>query len=157
MLINVEEMRMLKVNDTEVRFKLIRQNIERFFRDYIYYFNIYERNELIIDAGYLPYHYLDSQVLHRLINLLEDELGYGIIIMKITNVNKKGYIKDDLINIRLFDKQNMVAKDADDYFNLKMFHPLYSTFHDYNNIDGSYVSEKSYLSCIGLEQNVLLN
>lgn len=156
MLINVERMRMLKTRDPEVRFKLIKKNLERFFRDYIYYFNVYDRDELIIDSGYLPYHYLDQDVLDRIISLLENELGYSIIIMKTTNTNKIGYIKDDLINIRLFDRELTDPKTADDYFNLKMFQPLYSSFHNYYNIDGRQEYTKSYLSCLDVTNSYLL-
>lgn len=153
MLINVEKMRMLKTRDPEVRFKLIKQNLERFFRDYIYYYNVYDRDELIIDSGYLPFHYLDQEVLDRVIRLLEVELGYSIIIMKTTNINKIGYMKDDLINIRLFDKISTSPKEVDDYFNLKLFQPLYSSFHNYYNIDGSQKQLSSYMSCISCLDN----
>ena len=146
MLIDVNTMRKLKVNDTNVKYKLIKQNIERFFRDYIYYFNIYEGNELIIDSGYLPYHYLDSEVLNKIIYLLEIELGYAIIIMKITNTYEKGYKKGDLINIRLFDLETAGYKELDDYFNLRMYQAIYSTMHNFNNILGEIV-EDNYLSC----------
>lgn len=156
MLINVEKMRMLKSNNAEMRFKLIKQNIERFFRDCIYYYNIYESKELIIDAGYLPYHYLDEEVLNKIINLLEKELGYNIIIMKITNTTKKGYQKGDLINIRLFDIKTASPKDIDDYFNLKMFQPLYSSFHNYYNISGENEGITSYMSCLK-SNDILLN
>lgn len=154
MLIDVEKMRRLKNNTPEMKFSLLKPNIERFFRDYIYYFNIYDRDEIIIDSGYLPYHYLDNQVIEKLINLFENELGYNIIIMKTTNINKLGYQKGDLINIRLFDRQNTTAKDIDDYFNLKMFQPLYSSFHNFNNISGERILDP-YLSC--LAQNNILN
>lgn len=157
MLINVEKMRLLKTRNPEVRFKLIRQNLERFFRDYIYYYNVYDRDELIIDSGYLPFHYLDQEVLDMIIRLLEVELGYSIIIMKITNTNKIGYLKDDLINIRLFDKESAKPKDADDYFNLKMFQPLYSSFHSYYNIDGNQKKIASYMSCLDTNTNLLLD
>ena len=40
MLIDVEKMRLLKTNNPEMKFRLLKQNIERFFRDYIYYFNV---------------------------------------------------------------------------------------------------------------------
>lgn len=149
MLIDVNKMRLLKSDNPEMRFKLVKQNIERFFRDYIYYYNVYDRKELIIDSGYLPFHYLDEIVLNKIINLLEKELGYGIIMMKTTNINKKGYQKDDLINIRLFDSKTADPKDIDDYFNLKMFQPLYSTYHNYYNISGEdEKKEASYLSCL---------
>lgn len=159
MLIDVNKMRMLKSDDPEVRFKLVKQNIERFFRDYIYYFNVYDRKELIIDSGYLPFHYLDEPVLNKIINLLEKELGYGIIIMKTTNVNKNGYEKGDLINIRLFDSQTTNAKEVDDYFNLKMFQPLYSTYHNYYNIAGNIEKEntQTYISCMDNKNNFLLD
>lgn len=156
MLINVEKMRLLKTRNPEVRFKLIRKNLERFFRDYIYYYNIYDRDELIIDSGYLPYHYLDQDVLDMIIRLLEEELGYAIIIMKTTNINKIGYIKDDLINIRLFDRELTNPKEADNYFNLKMFQPLYSSFHNYYNIDGSQRQLPSYVSCLNAQNTYLL-
>ena len=152
MLIDVNTMRKLKVDDTVVKYKLIKQNIERFFRDYIYYFNIYERDELIIDSGYLPYHYLDSEVLTKIISLLEVELGYAIIIMKITNTYEKGYRKGDLINIRLFDLEKATFKELDDYFNLRMYQAIYSTMHEFNNILGEITQEK-YLSC---KQNLSL-
>lgn len=158
MLIDVNKMRLLKTNNPEMRYKLVKQNIERFFRDYIYYYNVYDRKELIIDSGYLPYHYLDEIVINKLIDLLEKELGYGIIIMKTTNINKNGYEKGDLINIRLFDSQNSDPKDIDDYFNLKMFQPLYSTFHNYYNISGENEHlNKSYVSCldVGVNNNIL--
>lgn len=147
MLIDVEKMRKLRNNTPEMKFSLLKPNIERFFRDYIYYYDIYNRNELIIDSGYLPYHYLTPEVIEKLINLLENELGYNIIIMKTTNTNKLGYQKGDLINIRLFDRQNTTAKEIDDYFNLKMFQPLYSSFHNFNNIYGDRKID-SYLSCL---------
>ena len=153
MLIDVNTMRKLKVDDTMVKYKLIKQNIERFFRDYIYYFNIYERDELIIDSGYLPYHYLDNEVLNKIISLLEVELGYAIIIMKITNTFEKGYKKGDLINIRLFDLEKATYKELDDYFNLRMYQAIYSTMHNYNNILGEIV-EETYLSC---KENLLLS
>lgn len=155
-LINVEKMRMLKSNSSEMKYRLIKQNIERFFRDCIYYYNIYEAKELIIDAGYLPYHYLDYDVLNSIINLLEKELGYKIIIMKISNITKKGYQKGDLINIRLFDIKTADPKDIDDYFNLKMFQPLYSSFHNYYNIDGKLDVDNTYMSCLKCN-NFLLN
>lgn len=156
MLIDVNKMRLLKTNNPETRYKLIKQNIERFFRDYIYYYNVYDRDELIIDSGYLPFHYLDEIVLNKLIDLLEKELGYGIIIMKTTNINKNGYEKGDLINIRLFDSQTANPKDIDDYFNLKMFQPLYSTFHNYYNISGEY-NQNTYLSCLDFKNNILMD
>lgn len=137
MLIDVEKMRMLKTDNPEIKFKLVKQNIERFFRDYIYYYNVYDRDELIIDAGYLPFHYLDEQVLIKVINLLENELGYNIIIMKITNIDKVGYCKGDLINIRLFDLKTATKKQVNEYFNLRMFQPIYSSFHNYYNINGT--------------------
>jgi len=157
MLINVEKMRMLKTRNPEVRFKLIKQNLERFFRDFIYYYNVYDRDELIIDSGYLPFHYLDQEVLDKVINLLEVELGYAIIIMKTTNTNKIGYKKDDLINIRLFDKSSAKPKDADDYFNLRLFQPLYSSFHSYYNIDGNQKQIDSYISCIDTSEKCKLD
>lgn len=154
-LIDVEKMRMLKTNNSEMKFKLIKPNIERFFRDYIYYFNIYDRDELIIDSGYLPWHYLDENVINMVINLLEKELGYNIIIMKTTNTSKKGYQKGDLINIRLFDRQNTTIKEVDEYFNMKMYQPLYSSFHNYSNISG--IDETpSYLSCLNTSNSYLL-
>lgn len=158
MLIDVEKMRLLKTDNAEMKFKLLKPNIERFFRDYIYYYNIYDRNELIIDSGYLPYHYLDATVLDKLIALLEKELGYNIIIMKTTNVEKSGYQKGDLINIRLFDIKNTTPKEVDDYFNLKMFQPLYSSFHNYYNINGEEkVKDKPYLSCMDSKNKFLLD
>lgn len=155
MLIDVEKMRMFRTNDPEVKFKLVRQNLERFFRDYLYYYNVYDRDELIIDAGYLPFHYLDEQVLNKVIRLLEEELGYAIIIVKITNTNQIGYQKNDLINIRLFDTQTASVKDVDDYFNLKMFQPIYSTLHSYYNIDGN-TALAPYLSCLDTSKGYLL-
>lgn len=157
MLIDVERLRMLKTDNPEMKFKLIKQNLERFFRDYIYYFNVYDREELIIDAGYLPYHYLDEEVLRKIISLLEEELGYAIIIVKITNVNQKGFKKGDLINIRLFDPKTALPKDIDDYFNLKMFQPIYSSLHHYSNISGDKVEEKTYLSCLDATPVLLEN
>lgn len=155
MLIDVNKMRMLKSDNPEMRFKLVKSNIERFFRDYIYYYNVYDRKELIIDSGYLPFHYLDEIVLNKIINLLEKELGYGIIMVKTTNINKKGYQKDDLINIRLFDSKTADPKDIDDYFNLKMFQPLYSTYHNYYNISGDNENkEMSYMSCLEVGSGV---
>lgn len=146
MLIDINTMRNLKVDNAEVRYKLIKQNIERFFRDYIYYYNIYDGKELIIDSGYLPYHYLDNNVLLKIITLLEVELGYSVIIVKTTNVLEKGYQKGDLINIRLFDMNETSIKDLDDYFNLRMYQAIYSTSHNYNNILGE-MEGFNYLSC----------
>lgn len=157
MLIDVERMRLLKTDSPEMKFKLLKPNIERFFRDYIYYFNVYDRDELIIDSGYLPYHYLDNQVLEKVIGLLEGELGYNIIIMKTTNTLQKGYQKGDLINIRLFDRKTATPKEVDDYFNLKMFQPLYSSFHNYNNISMVEKQEKSYFSCLESSNRFLLD
>lgn len=156
MLINVEKMRMLRNENSSMKFSLIKQNLERFFRDYIYYYNVYEGKELIIDAGYLPYHYLDELVLKQIISLLEVELGYKIIIMKITNTNQKGYRKGDLINIRLFDTKIATSKEVDDYFNLKMFQPLYSSFHQYENINGDKKIE-SYASCLSYSNDFMLD
>jgi hypothetical protein len=155
LLIDVEKMRMLRNDNAEMKFKLIKPNIERFFRDYIYYFNIYDRDEIIIDSGYLPWHYLDEKVINMIINLLENELGYNIIIMKTTNILQKGYHKGDLINIRLFDRKNTTSKEVDDYFNLKMFQPLYSSFHNYYNVNGV-AEEINYLSCLETSNKFLL-
>ncbi|MEG2348730.1 MAG: hypothetical protein RSB67_03690 [Clostridia bacterium] len=157
MLIDVNKMRMLKVDDPNMKFKLVKQNLERFFRDYIYYYNVYDRSELVIDAGYLPYHYLDEKVLNKIIELLEKELGYSIIIMKITNTNQKGYHKGDLINIRLFDLKTATSKEVDDYFNLKIFQPLYSSLHDFNDISGKEEPVASYFSCLETSNKFLLN
>lgn len=157
MLINIEKMRMLRNDTVEMKYNLIKPNIERFFRDYIYYYNIYDRTELIIDSGYLPYHYLDPQVIERIINLLENELGYKVIVMKTTNTNKQGYQKGDLINIRLFDIKYTTPKEVDDYFNLKMFQPLYSSFHNFHNINGEGKYESSYLSCMNSANGFLLD
>ncbi len=155
MLIDVNKMRLLKSDNPEMKFKLVKSNIERFFRDYIYYYNVYDRKELIIDSGYLPFHYLDEIVLNKIIDLLEKELGYGIIMVKTTNINKKGYQKDDLINIRLFDSKTADPKDIDDYFNLKMFQPLYSTYHNYYNISGENENkEMSYMSCLEVGNSI---
>lgn len=156
MLINIEKMRILKTREPEIRYKLIKQNIERFFRDYIYYFNVYDREDLVIDSGYLPFHYLDKEVLDKIINLLEVELGYSIIIMKTSNVNQIGYTKDDLINIRLFDKTLIKPKVVDDYFNLSLLQPLYSTFHNFYNIDGSQKQITSYTSYLDCNNNRFL-
>lgn len=149
-------MRLLKSESPEMKFKLLKPNIERFFRDYIYYFNIYDRDELIIDSGYLPYHYLDEIVLRKVIDLLEKELGYSIIMVKTTNINKQGYIPGDLINIRLFDPKCANPKDIDDYFNLKMFQPLYSSMHKFDNISGNGNNLCSYMSCLNVSNNLLL-
>lgn len=146
MLIDVEKMRMLKNENSEMKFKLIKPNIERFFRDYIYYFNIYDRDDIVIDSGYLPWHYLDENVINMIINLLEKDLGYNVIVMKTTNITQKGYQRGDLINIRLFDTKNTTSKEVDDYFNLKMYQPLYSSLHNYSNISGT-LEEPGYLSC----------
>jgi len=154
-LIDVEKMRMLKTNNSEMKFKLVKPNIERFFRDYIYYFNIYDREELIIDSGYLPWHYLDEKVIDKIIDLLEKELGYNIIIMKTTNTNQMGYKRGDLINIRLFDRKNTTSKEVDDYFNMKIYQPLYSSFHNYYNVSGT-TEEPSYLSCLNTSNSYLL-
>ena len=156
MLIDVERMRLLKSESPEMKFKLLKPNIERFFRDYIYYFNLYDRDELIIDSGYLPYHYLDEEVLGRVIELLENELGYSIIIVKTTNIDQLGYQKGDLINIRLFDPKNADPQVLDDYFNLRMYQPLYSSSHHYNNIHGSLGANMSYISCLEVSNNLLL-
>jgi len=155
-LISVDKMRLLKSESPEMKFKLLKPNIERFFRDYIYYFNLYDRDELIIDSGYLPYHYLDENVLAKVVDLLENELGYAIIIVKTTNTNQMGYKPGDLINIRLFDPKDANPKDIDDYFNLKMFQPLYSSMHNYNNIHGNLDSMNSYVSCLNVSTNLLL-
>ncbi|MEG1705859.1 MAG: hypothetical protein RR290_04730 [Clostridia bacterium] len=152
MLIDVTKMRLLKTRDPEVRFKLIKQNLERFFRDYIYYYNVYDRDELIIDSGYLPYHYLDEEVINKVINLLENELGYSIIIMKTSNIKKIGYLKDDLISIRIFDKQVTTPKEVDDYFNLRTYQPLYSSFHNFYNLDGRIEKLPAYLSCLDVNE-----
>lgn len=157
MLINVEKMRLLKSESPEMKFKLLKPNIERFFRDYIYYFNLYERDELIIDSGYLPYHYLDEKVLAKVVDLRENELGYSIIIVKTTNINQLGYKSGDLINIRLFDPKNSNPKDIDDYFNLKMYQPLYSSMHNYNNIHGELNVASSYMSCLDSPNKFLLD
>ena len=46
-------------------------------------------------------------------------------------------------------------KDIDDYFNLKMFQPLYSTFHNYYNISGEVENiDNSYLSCLNIQENL---
>ena len=156
MLIDVEKMRMLKNENSEMKFKLIKPNIERFFRDYIYYFNIYDRNEIVIDSGYLPWHYLDENVINMIINLLENELGYKVIVMKTTNISQKGYHRGDLINIRLFDTKNTTSKEVDDYFNLKMYQPLYSSLHNYSNISGT-IEEPNYLSCLNTNNAYLLD
>ncbi len=156
MLIDVEKMRMLKTDNPDMKFKLVKQNLERFFRDYIYYFNVYDRTELIIDAGYLPYHYLDVEVINRVISLLEEELGYSIIIVKISNTDQIGYKKGDLINIRLFDRKTATPKEVDDYFNLKMFQPIYSSLHNFCNMDGA-VKADSYISCLNNENGLLLD
>lgn len=156
MLIDVNKMRMLKTENSEMKFKLIKPNIERFFRDYIYYFNIYDRDELIIDSGYLPWHYLDENVINMIINLLEKELGYNVIVMKTTNVTQPGYKRGDLINIRLFDRKNTTVKEVDDYFNLKMFQPLYSSFHNYYNINGT-AKNNNYISCLNTDSRFLLD
>lgn len=155
MLIDVEKMRMLRNESSEIKFKLIKPNIERFFRDYIYYFNVYDREDIVIDSGYLPWHYLDENVILMIIKLLEDELGYNIIVMKTTNITQKGYHRGDLINIRLFDKQLATPKEVDDYFNLKMYQPLYSSLHNYSNISGT-ITEPGYLSCLNTENAYLL-
>ena len=161
MLIDVEKMRLLRTDTTEMKFKLLKTNIERFFRDYIYYYNIYDRDELIVDSGYLPYHYLDGKVLDKVIDLFEKELGYNIIIVKTTNLSKPGYQKGDLINIRIFDRKTANPKDVDDYFNLKMFTPLYSSFHNYYNINGEESMKKtetpSYISCLNVNNSLLLD
>ena len=151
MLIDVKSMRFLKQKNTETKYKLIEQNIERFFRDYIFYYNVYDRKELIIDSGYLPFHYLDPEVLELLIDLFENKLGYGIMIMKTTNINKKGYFYGDLINIRLFDPQDVDIPNADSYFNMKIYQPLYSTFHKYNNIKGNLEEVEEYKTCSGFD------
>lgn len=157
MLINVENMRMLKNKNAETRFSLIKKNLERFFRDYIYYFNVYDRSELIIDHGYLPFHYLDSEVIEKVIDLLERELGYGVIVMKINNTTKIGYQYGDMINIRLFDIKETTAKDVDNYFNQISYQPLYSTFHGYKNINGELLEQRKYFSCLEAPSNFLLN
>lgn len=157
MLISVDKMRLLKSDNPEMKFKLLKPNIERFFRDYIYYFNLYDRDELIIDSGYLPYHYLDEKVLTKVVDLFENELGYAIVIVKTTNIDKLGYKSGDLINIRLFDPKNANPKDIDDYFNLKMYQPLYSSMHNYNNIHGELNMTQSYMSCLNAPNKFLLD
>ena len=68
-----------------------------------------------------------------------------------------GYKPGDLINIRLFDPKDSNPKDIDDYFNLKIFQPLYSSMHSYNNIHGSLDGIHSYVSCLDVRNNLLLN
>ena len=78
-----------------------------------------------------------------------------IIIMKTTNTNQKGYKRGDLINIRLFDRKNTTSKEVDDYFNMKIYQPLYSSFHNYYNVSGT-SNEPSYLSCLNTNNGYLL-
>lgn len=154
MMLTMDNLRNLKsVKNSEGKFKLIETNIERYFRDLIYYFNIYDREELLIESGYLPYHYLDAEVIERIIDLFENKLGYAIIIVKINNTNKSGYEYGDLLNIKLFDPLNIDLKEVDDFFNLKLYQPLYSTYHNFKNLDGSNKLEESYFSCRTLPEN----
>ena len=154
MMLTMDNLRSLKkVDNSEGKYKLIEKNIERYFRDLIYYFNIYDREELIIESGYLPYHYLDSGVIDKIIDLLENELGYAIIIVKINNITKSGYEYGDLLNIKLFDPQNINLKEVDNFFNLKMYQPLYSTYHNFKNLDGDNQLNVPYLSCMSLPEN----
>ncbi|MEG1008509.1 MAG: hypothetical protein RSE41_05150 [Clostridia bacterium] len=156
MLLTVDNLRTIKGASTIEKYKLIEKNIERFFRDIIYYYNIFDRNDLTIDSGYLPYHYLDEDVISMIIDLLEQRLGYAIIISKISNVNQLGYVYGDLINIRLFDPLKFDLKEVDDYFNLKMYQPLYSTYHNYLNLDGK-TERKAYFSCLDVNSMQTLN
>lgn len=151
MLIDVKSMRFLRQKTTQTKYKLLEQNIERFFRDYIFYYNVFDGKELIIESGYLPFHYLDREVLPLLIDLFEKKLGYAIIIMKTTNINQKGYFYGDLINIRVFDPLDVDVASADSYFNMKIYQPLYSTLHKFNNINGDYVENNEYKTCSGFE------
>ena len=157
MLINVENMRLLKNKDADTRFSLVKKNIERFFRDYIYYFNVYDRKELIIDHGYLPFHYLDGAVIEKIVDLLERELGYGVVIVKINNTGKIGYNCGDMINIRLYDIKETTVQEVDKYFNQISYQSLYSTFHGYNNIYGNEGEKVTYFSCLEAPKNFLLN
>ena len=48
------------------------------------------------------------------------------------------------------------TKEVDDYFNMKLYQPLYSSFHDYYNIAGT-SEEPSYLSCLNTNNSYLLD
>jgi hypothetical protein len=53
-------------------------------------------------------------------------------------------------------KPEFIEKEVDDYFNLKMFQPLYSSLHNYYNINGVEESKVSYLSCLDITNEKLL-
>ncbi len=146
MLLNVNDIRKLNAKSPELSYMIIEKCIEKFFTDLLRYNGVLNQKYIILDSTYLPYQYLSIEIIEKIIDLLEKQLGYAIIIQKLDNSTYNGYKKGDLIQIMLFDPLNYDEEEVNIKANSVNCQTLYSTFNSFNNLDGKY-TKISYLDC----------
>ena len=146
MLLTVENIRQLNMKTPEMSYNIIEKCIEKFFNDLIRYYGILNQKHINLDSSYLPYQYLSIEVIEKIIDLLENKLGYAIIVQKMDNKTTMGFKPGDLIQILLYDPLDYDEGDVNLQVNGINSQALYSTFHEFNNLDGS-IKEPKYLLC----------
>ena len=80
MLLSVDNIRQLNLKTTQMSYNIIEKCIEKFFNDLVRYYGILNQKHINLDSSYLPYQYLSIEVIEKVIDLLENKLGYAIII-----------------------------------------------------------------------------
>ena len=154
MLLSVNDIRELNKRTPEMSYMIIEKCIEKFFTDLLRYHGVLNQNYILIDSTYLPYQYLSIEVIEKVIYLLENELGFSVVIQKMDNDTYNGFSKGDLIQILLFDPLDFDELEANVQLNSTHHQTLYSTFNGYNNLRGD-IKSKQYLDTTGYKSNFL--
>lgn len=146
MLLSVDNIRQLNQKTIQMSYNIIEKCIEKFFNDLVRYYGILNQKHINLDSSYLPYQYLSIEVIEKVIDLLENKLGYAIIIQKMDNKTILGFRPGDLIQILLYDPLDYDEADVNLQVNGVNTQALYSTFHNFNNLDGR-MQNPQYLLC----------
>ena len=154
MLLTVDNIRQLNQKTTQMSYNIIEKCIEKFFNDLVRYYGILNQKHINLDSSYLPYQYLSVEVIEKVIDLLENKLGYAIIIQKMDNKTILGFKPGDLIQILLYDPLDYDEADVNLQVNGVNTQALYSTFHDFTNLDGN-MQNPQYLLCDNFRERKL--
>lgn len=136
-----DNLRRIQTGEVNVGKELIKKCIDRFFFELlIYCYDFNTREDITIDGSYLPYHLLDENLIKITIDYLENQLGYMIIVQKISNPEIYGYKKGDSIQIKIYNKEQN-AKTLDQIFSMNSIRTIYSTFHKYSEVHNEFLPE----------------
>ena len=144
MLLNVEDLRKLNQRSPEMSYMIVEKCIEKYFTDLLRYQGILHQNYILIDSTYLPWQYLSQEVIEKIVYKLEKELGYFVVVQKMDNDSYNGFKPGDVIQMLLFDPLNFDKDEVNVAVNSVHHQTLYSTFSEYNNIDG-HIKKSEYL------------